>query len=310
MTRAGSVAKRSGLVTYVETIVIDSDAGYPARLRAMRKPPKELAVRGQIPRHERAVAIVGARAAASEDTDRAFSLALALAERGVLVVSGGALGVDAAAHRGALGVHRDGGSTVAVLGCGLAFTYPEQHRALFDEMCARGGGLISQFPRGAPPRPWQFARRNQTIAGMCDAVVVVGAGARSGALQTARAAQALGRVVAAVPGRPGCETLIAAGAAVVSDVGDLERALDGNPVRPRVSAPAVDAPAYRVLTCLDLHESKDIDDIVLGTGLSVRDVQRALTHLELDGLAVPTAGRSYVCSQLAGEFLAMRGPRG
>jgi DNA processing protein len=287
------------------TIRLEEPA-YPSRLRAMSRPPEWLEMRGRLLDCERAVTIVGARAAEARHTDAAFELARALVARGVLVVSGGALGVDAAAHRGALAAladqraHGSGmGSTAAVLGCGVDVTYPEQHGELFRDISAHGGALLSQFAHDAPPRPWHFARRNETMAALADAVVVMGASTHSGSLQTAHAARKLGRLVAAMPGSPGCQKLIASGAAVVETIEDLERVLSGADMRAKVTLPAPGSLSFRVLSCLDGHRAKDIDDIGLQTGLSTREIQRALTDLELDGLVVLESGHRYLCSQLA-----------
>jgi DNA processing protein len=291
------------------------DAGYPTRLRALPDAPPELHVRhgedlapvapgwGHA---EHSVAIVGARAAQAVAVARARSLARDLAGRGVVIVSGGALGVDAAAHRGALDSHAETatGTTVAVLGCGIDVVYPAQHRGLYDDIRAAGGVLVSQFRPGAPPRPANFVRRNAVIAGLSDAVVVIGAGATSGALHTAAAARRLGRVVAAVPGSAGCDGLIAHGAAVVECAADVWQALAGRPRRPFADLPAPGSPAARVLALLDAEHAYVCGDIATRAGLSSREVARALTGLELDGLAITRPGQSYVRSALAEELLA------
>ncbi len=307
------MAKRSGLVSSPDSILRLQRSGYPSRLKALSAPPEWLEVRGQpsiIEDELRAVAIVGSRAASTAEMSAAYELARALAERGTVVVSGGATGVDTAAHRGALAAvsmnERGGrcGATVAVLGCGVEVTYPERNRDLFHEICARGGALVSQFESLAPPRPWHFVRRNEIIAALCDAVIVIAAGARSGALHTARAARKLGRVVGAMPGRAGCNALIAAGAALVRDIHDLEDALAGIAVGPIVTLPESDTLSFLILSCLRGANPRDINDINLETGLAVRDIHRVLTSLELDGLVVLKPGRRFVCSHLARELLA------
>ncbi len=291
-------------MTFHQTIERGTHPGYPRRLAKVSDPPERLHVRGKLEEPEHAVAIVGARAARTGDMEIAHELARALAERGVLVVSGGALGIDSAAHRGALaGSPADRARTVAVLGCGLDVAYPERNRDLFAEIVARGGALLSQFDRNAPPRPWQFPLRNATIAGMVDAVVVVGAGAHSGALYTAKYAREYGRLVAAVPGTAGCDALLASGAAVVREVADLEAAWAGSPVGLEVDLPCASTPKGQVLAWLDASEPQDADEISLGTGLMIREVHRALTSLELDGLAVPRPGQSYLRSRLAQALL-------
>jgi DNA processing protein len=287
-----------------------TDAGYPRRLRALRSAPSELHVRHGAglawADAAHSVAIVGTRAAPAQAVERTRTLACALAERGVVIVSGGALGVDAAAHQGALDSHaRAGvGTTVAVLGCGLDVVYPPQHADLFRDICAAGGALISPFRADAPPRAGHFVRRNAVIAGLVDAVIVIGAGATSGALHTAAAAARLGRLVAAMPGSTGCERLIAQGAAVIEQPEDLWDALAGQPHRPMAELPAPGSLGARVLALLDAADARACDELAVRTGLSPRDVARALTGLELDGLAIARPGQRYLRSALAEELLA------
>lgn len=304
MTADGSVAKGCGLVSDCQHTVGPADAAYPRRLREVSGAPACLHVRGVLQDRDCAVAIVGARAAEATAVERAHAIARELAGEGVAIVSGGAVGIDAAAHRGALDAGMDAGGTVAVLGCGIDVVYPEQHRELFDEIQARGGAVVSQFPPDAAPRGWHFARRNQTIAGLVDAVVVVGAGHGSGALQTARAAHRLGRVVCAVPGSPGCAALIAAGAAVVETAREVWCALDGRPVRPDARLPETGSCAARVLDLLHAEQARDHEEIAARAGLGAREVARALTGLELQGLAIALPGLNYVRSVLAQELLA------
>lgn len=309
LTAPGWVAKGCGLVSDRQIMVGPTDAAYPRRLRGVPGAPKHIYMRGVWQESERAVAIVGARAAATEAVDRARALARALAAAGTTIVSGGAVGIDAAAHQGALDAcTRDPagapGTTVAVLGCGIDVVYPEGHRQLYDEIRAHGGALVSELPLGAAPRAWHFARRNRTIAGLVDVVVVIGAGKGSGALQTARAARRLGRTVCAMPGSPGCEALIAAGAAVVHEADDVWGALDGRPIRPLVPLPEPGSSAARVLDLLDPEQAIDHDELAARTGLGVREIARALTGLEVQGLAIALPGFHYVRSGLAQELLA------
>src|SRR6185369_13702732 len=165
-------------------------------------------------------------------------MAGAAARRGLAIVSGGALGIDAAAHRGALAA---GGATFAVLGCGVDVVYPDRHAALYAEIAATGG-VLSEHPPGTPPRKQNFPSRNRIIVALAERVLVVEAGTLSGALITAGLAAARGRTVLAVPGSPGTDDLLSRGLArAVSDVDGLERALAGEapvarPVPPRFAA--------------------------------------------------------------------------
>jgi DNA processing protein len=309
LTPLGWLAKGCGLVSVSEAMLRHTDAGYPRRLRALRGAPA-LHVRHGAglawADAAHSVAIVGSRATSVQAVAQARALAAELAGRGAVIVSGGALGVDAAAHQGALDSHAAGGAgtTVVVLGCGLDIVYPPQHGALFHEVCAAGGAVVSPFAPGTPPRASRFVRRNAVIAALADAVVVIGASGTSGALHTAAAAARLGRLVAAMPGSTGCERLIAQGAAVIRQANDLWDALAGQPHRPVAELPAAGSPGARVLAFLDTANARACDEIATRTGLSTRDVARALTGLELEGLAVARPGQSYVRSALAEELLA------
>src|SRR5512133_1099543 len=162
---------------------------YPAALTRVPDRPSELRLVGSLGDPRARVAIVGAR-----HTDE---YGAGLARAGVSIVSGGARGVDAAAHEGALSA---GGHTVAVLGTGVDVVYPAEHRDLFERILAAGGALVSEQPDGTPGWKSNFPRRNRIISGMSDAVVVVRAGERSGALVTAAWARSQGVPVLAVPG--------------------------------------------------------------------------------------------------------------
>jgi DNA processing protein len=175
-----------------------ADARYPSRLGEVPDAPSVLHVRGTLVDADAlAVAIVGSRRATAYGLEVAETLAADLAARGVTIVSGLARGIDSAAHRGAL---RVGGRTVAVLGSGVDVIYPPENRRLAAEIVERGA-LVSQFAPGTPPLPQNFPTRNQVIAAMALAVVVVEAAEKSGSLITARLAAELGREVLAVPGR-------------------------------------------------------------------------------------------------------------
>ena len=181
-------------------VLFASGPGWPAQLAGLSFPPV-LYVVGAIEASARRVAIVGSRETDEYGAQLATFFAGALAARGVGVVSGGALGVDCAAHRACLG---NAGATVAVLGSGVDVPYPSEHRGLFREIAAQGGAVVSHFPPGTPAVPQNFKVRNKLIAALCDAVVVVRASADSGALGTAASAFELKRPVFAVPGDVTC----------------------------------------------------------------------------------------------------------
>ncbi|HWU86769.1 MAG TPA: DNA-processing protein DprA [Kofleriaceae bacterium] len=255
------------------TVVLNPDS-FPRRLQAVgwRRP---VYVRGAAPGDGPAVAIVGARAASADGMDRAHRLARHLAAHGIHVVSGGALGIDGAAHRGALAA---GGRTTVVLGSGVDVAYPPRHAPLFRDVLAGGGTLVGLLPDGTQPRPGTFPQRNPLIAALADAVIVVEADVRSGSLSTARAAQQLGRVVAAWPGSRGCERLLAGGAAIVEGEADAERVL-GEPRRREATDVAGDPIAARIREAIAAG-AVGIDAIVRHTGLTVRAVLRALPRLD------------------------------
>ncbi|MFZ9179096.1 MAG: DNA-processing protein DprA [Limnohabitans sp.] len=199
---------------------------YPAALREIPDPPLCLFVRGQCRTvSERCVALVGSRNATRQGLENAKGFAQALAERGWCVVSGLALGIDGAAHQGALASQQAGG-TLAVVGTGLDHTYPAQHRLLADEIASRSV-LLSELMPGTPPLAFHFPRRNRIIAGLSQATVVVEASLRSGSLITAQQALEQGRDVMAVPGSihatqsRGCHALLNQGAKLVESIEDI-----------------------------------------------------------------------------------------
>lgn len=234
---------------------------------------RELTVRGALCEGP-AVAVVGARAASGQAMARAHAIGKHLAGHGVHVVSGGALGIDGAAHRGALA---GGGTTTVVLGSGIDVAYPARHARLFDQIVAQGGALVSMFPTGLTPRRGTFLQRNPLISALADLVVVVEADVRSGSLSTARAAKIQQRLVCAWPGSRGTDRLLGQGAAVVESPEDVMHALRGSP---RYPAPvALDATAQAIRDAIAAG-ARDVDSVVRATGLPVRAVLRALPSIE------------------------------
>jgi len=267
-------------------------AGYPPLLAQLHDPPPRLYLRGeQAGVLERpAVAVVGARSCSAYGAHVARTLGRELAGEGVVVVSGLARGVDAEAHRGALD---SGGTTVAVLGCGIDRDYPARHAELARRIVAGGGLVVSEYEAGVEPAPWRFPARNRVIAGLALATVVVEARERSGALITADFALELGRDVFAVPGEitaalsSGTNRLIRQGAAPLLGPDDVFSALGLAPAR-RPPADLTDV-AARVLNVLADAPSGQ-DEVVRATGLAASAVAAALVELELAGLAAEAEG--------------------
>ena len=195
-------------------------------------------------------------------------------ERGHTIVSGGALGIDAAAHRGALDA---GASTFAVLGCGVDVVYPDRHTGLFAEIAA-SGGLLSEFRPGTPPRGNQFPSRNRIVAALAEAVLVVEAQARSGALVTAGLAIRMGRPLLAVPGSAGTDALIASGKArPVCDGAELLSALAGEARKPTPT------PAALLSLMRALAGGAPAVEVARRLGLSLPAALALLSEAELGG---------------------------
>lgn len=295
-------------------VVTPADATYPALLRKLENPPPVLYLRGELAGEAKRVALVGARAADEPALRLSRELAEDLAAAGVEVVSGGARGVDAAAHAGAL---RGGGTTVAVLGSGIDVSYPPENAALFERIASGGGALVSEFPPGTPSSRPNFPRRNRTIAGLSHAIVVVRASTTSGALITARHAAKAGRPVFAVPGEPhdaltaGPHRLLAAAtASPVSCAADVVRLLgwpvpdrlvarSADPVRTgppgaAASAAPLDGPALRMLEVLDAGRALHIDVLAARADLRAHEALSWLAELELKGLILQKPGKYFL----------------
>ncbi len=276
-------------------IVGRDEADYPAWLRRVFSPPPVLWVRGRLVagEGERAVAVVGSRAATALGLAFARSLARELAAAGVTIVSGLARGIDAAAHRGAVD---GGGRTVAVLGSGLDRLYPRENTELARGV-ERAGAVVSEFPLGTGPWKANFPRRNRVIAGWARAVVVVEAGTRSGALSTARAALDEGRDVMAVPGHPsqpsaeGTNGLLRDGAALVRGAPDVLSELGLAPPAARD-----DPPVDEVLATLARGVPAGVDEIRARCGLALPALLARLAELEIAGTIERLPGALFVKS--------------
>ena len=281
-------------------IVTLNDPAYPRLLREIPDPPPMLYVHGELEGLERPIAVVGSRHATSYGVDTTHRLCADLAAIGFTVVSGMAVGIDAAAHEGALA---GGGRTVAVLGSGLAKVYPPQHRRLFDRIAARGA-VVSEFPIDADPEPHHFPVRNRIISGMSLGTVVVEATRNSGSLITARLAAEQNREVFAVPGSvqsfksTGTHTLIKEGAKLVENVQDILSELgyaaappDARAVRSQTH-PSLTAKESDVLGALGPYPLH-IDELVRTLSLDAGALSGILLQLELKGLVTQQPGKFF-----------------
>ncbi|NYT84914.1 DNA-processing protein DprA [Pollutimonas harenae] len=292
-----------------------ADPAYPCSLLDIHDPPLLLYANGNPDYLNRqAISIVGARSASDAGTDNARAFAQHLAEQGWCIVSGLAMGIDAAAHEGALRAGPNGGGTVAIMGTGIDIVYPARNRELAHRI-AQDGLLISEFPLGTRAIHYQFPKRNRLVAGMARGVLVVEAAKQSGSLITARLASEMGREVFAIPGSihsplsRGCHALIRQGAKLVESAEDIHEELghpnlmpdrltaNPNPATAATAskqpeAPA--APAIRLILEAMGYDPVDLDTLQKRTQLSLSVLNSSLLTLELSD----TIGR-----QADGRFL-------
>ena len=283
------------------------DPRYPPQLAAIPGCPAALFVRGDPAVLSRPqLAVVGSRLATCAGRETAFEFAARLAAAGLAITSGLAVGIDAAAHRGALSAQ---GATIAVCGTGLDRVYPDEHFALADEIAA-SGALVSEFPTGTPPLAHHFPRRNRLMSGLARGVLVIEAAARSGSLITARLAGEQGRDVMAIPGSihnalaRGCHRLIKDGAALVETVEDVLETLGLMVLATPANSGAephdqkenpdgrLDSGAEILLNALGFGPT-DLDRLVERTGLAAQSVISKLQLLELEGRVESLAGGRY-----------------
>jgi DNA processing protein len=270
-----------------------ADSDYPQALLETPDPPALLYLRGRrellaLP----ALAMVGSRNATPQGISNAQQFARAFSNAGLTIVSGLALGIDAAAHQGGL----DGaGSTIAVLGTGADLLYPQRNRTL-GERIAREGLIVSEFPLGTPPNGGNFPRRNRVISGLARGCLVVEAALASGSLITARLAAEQGREVFAIPGSihsphsKGCHALIKQGAKLVECAQDVLQELG---IHGLVPAPAAATAAAPGLLAHLAYDPCDIDTLCARSGLTAQVVSAMLLQLELDGKVASLPGGLY-----------------
>ena len=290
-------------------ILIQSDPEYPELLRQIYDPPIVLYVKGDLlPKDKNSVALVGSRMTTHYGTEIARRLAYQLGYLGVTVVSGGARGIDSAAHQGALSGK---GRTIAVLGTGINLVFPPENGELYNRIAANGA-LVTQFPFNRPGDKQSFPIRNRIVAGMTLGTVVVEANLTSGALITANFANEYGRQVFAVPGRidsprsKGCHDLIKKGAKLCEGAEDILSEfeylfpLSNKPPSPAetgsLPALALSENEQKALEILS-HEETNIDEVIRKSGLPPSAVSVALLSLEMKRLIRQLPGKMFVRNQ-------------
>ena len=303
-----------GLAKKKMALVLREDAQYPPLLRQIAHPPHLLYVYGETDLTDRfPVAVVGTRRASAYGLTHTREIAAELAQTGVCVVSGLALGIDAAAHTGALD---GGGRTVAVLGGALDKPYPQENEPLMRRILESGGSVVSEYAPGTPPSRYSFLQRNRIIAGMSLGTLVTEGPRRSGALNTATRTLESGREVFALPGNvdsPGAQLpnmLISEGARLVTGAADILSALVIEPKdAPKAAQAAVapmEAPAekkphipggldetQRAICAALLAGEADFDALCAVSGLESDELGALLIEMEMDGLVTPLAGTRY-----------------
>jgi DNA processing protein len=265
------------------------DPAYPAAWLDIDDPPLMVYVVGDPAALARTgIAVVGSRNATAQGISNAKQFSQALAATGLSIVSGLALGIDGAAHEGAL---EAGGVTVGVLGTGVDVIYPSRHRDLAARIVDKGGALVSEAPLGTPALPRLFPKRNRLISGLVRGVLVVEAALRSGSLITARVAAEQGRDVFALPGSihsplaKGCHQLIKQGAKLVDDARDILDEISGLPLESRLREPSAqqDVTAEPEWLKLAGWDPFTLDELAQRTGGSAGELSAALLDWELDG---------------------------
>ena len=286
---------REAMAACGAALVAPGDEGYPPGLLELVDPPMAVFVRGTLPPPQPAVAMVGARRCTGYGREAAVAIAAGLGSAGVTVVSGAAVGIDGAAHRGALA---GGGPTIAVLGSGIDVSYPLRHSALIQDV-ARRGAVVSEYPPGFDAQPRRFPARNRLVAALGQGVVVVEGAAGSGSLITVEFAQDLGRDVMAVPGAitgPLSEVphaLIRDGAILIRNADDVLQVLGLACNGASVRGSSVDGLSEEERRLLELVPGTPatLDAVAGSAGMDPSQALRVLGALELRGLVAADGGR-------------------
>ncbi len=259
--------------------------------------PKKLHYIGKLPAlRQPTVAIVGTRKPSSYGREVTTQLAGDLARRGVVIVSGMALGVDGLAHRAAL---EAGGTTIAVQGNGLAELYPHTHDQLGKDIIDGGGAIISEYEPNVPARDFRFLERNRIISGLSDAVLITEAALRSGSLSTAHHALEQGREVFVVPGNitsplsGGCNSLLKQGATPVMSADDILEVIAPGLLKPQVQLALGDNSAQTTIIQLLVNGTRDGDELQRQSDIDPSQFASELTMMEINGLVRSLGGNQW-----------------
>jgi DNA processing protein len=275
-------------------LVTLADSAYPQSLLEIPDPPPLLYAKGNLHLlQSKCIAVVGSRNSTPQGEKNAEDFSTALSEHGYCIVSGMALGIDGAAHRGAL---RGTGATIAVIGTGMDIVYPSRHRELAHQIAERGL-IVSEFSLGTPSKAQNFPRRNRLISGLSIGCLVVEANVQSGSLITARLAAEQGREVFAIPGSihsplsKGCHQLIKQGAKLVDSIKDIVDELGSTGSFLSVSeSPAIEP--HPILDCMG-YEAVTADWLIEHTGLTSDSLSSMLLMLELENKISSLPGGRY-----------------
>ena len=277
--------------------ILPGDNEFSAPLAQLAMPPKQLYVVGQLPTERRTtVAIVGTRKPTSYGKEVTMRLTEALARRGVVIVSGLALGVDAIAQKAALDA---GGTTIAVLANGLHRIYPATNRDLGLSIVSGGGAIVSEYEDGIEPMHHRFLERNRIVSGLADAVIITEAAARSGTLNTAGHAIEQGRDLYAVPGpitspmSMGCNTVIRQGATPLVNIDEFVHTLTAASDPEQVLLPIGGNDIEQAIIDTLASGMRDGDEIQKQLGIDARELSMALTMLEINGAIAPLGANQW-----------------
>lgn len=295
LTQSHSLQRIDDELEKLKNIKVLSYINFPEYLKEIDDMPIILYYRGEI-NFERYISIVGSRKCTKYGLDTAFSIGADLSKFGITIVSGGARGIDSAAHRGVLSVNE---KTIAVMGCGLNVCYPPENRELFEKIVEFGGGLISEFPPDTPPDSFNFPRRNRIISGLSVATIIVESGVKSGTKITGRLALEQGRDLFCVPGNIdsqaslGTNSFIKQGAKIYLNACDILEEYNWSEKQSKKITFELNQTEEIVYNALQNKQSLNIEEIIDITGLEVAQLNSTLTMLELRGIIKQKSGKIF-----------------